>query len=265
MFEATIKQVHTNVLQPASTVASTGTSSGSRFYLAPSEVKTLVQGFYQIAAFGGISLWDATYDAQNLICGKSYSYWVKKALSECYSGNFSPFPSACASSSSSSSIASSTSSVFSSSSSYVISTTSSTISSSSSVVSSSTSSHVSSSSSSYSAHPSSSYSAHPTTSKASTSSLSFPSHGPYTNSSTVSFSATKPGGGDSGPHQSNSNGGDHGSGPSSSIGGFPGSKASSSGADGGYWSHPKPTATKTSTCKCTFVGGIQGHPLTLVV
>jgi chitinase len=253
---------------PASTLGSTGTSSGERFYLTPSEVKTLVTSFYNSANFGGISLWDATYDEQNQICGHSYSYWVKKALTEVYAGNHSPFPSACPSSTSSSSIASSTSSAISSSTSSVVSTTSSAIYSSSSRVSSSSSiaSSTSSQASSSSFSPSHSFysskasssSAPPTTSKEITSSqastsphatpsstFSFPSRGPYTNSSSSAPATRSSGPGNGGPRPSSSYdgglpGGNGGSWPSSS---------SSSPADGGYWGHGKPTATKTSTCK----------------
>ncbi|KIW07538.1 uncharacterized protein PV09_01499 [Verruconis gallopava] len=258
---------------PASTIASTGTDSGSRFYLTPSQVKELVYQFASSSSFGGISLWDATYDYYNTICDQPYSYWVKTAMQQVAAGNLAPFPSACSvsSASSSSSVASATSSSTTWSSSSVVATTTS-----SAVVPPSSSSSagpviVSSSSSSSSSSP-----AGPAiTSSSSSFSSYFPTVGPYTNSSS-SVPITRTGGprptsssgSGSGPVQSShgsalpsssvgGQGGHGNSGSSSSAGygnggygngGYGGGDVSStSGAHGGHSGHGKPTATKTST------------------
>jgi len=61
--------------------ASEAASNDATYYLTPAEVQRLVQKFGKTAGFGGIMLWEATYDQNNTICGEEYSVWMKKILS----------------------------------------------------------------------------------------------------------------------------------------------------------------------------------------
>lgn len=66
--------------------ASTAASSQATFYLEPSEVQTLVGKVYSTSRFGGIMLWEATYAANNIICSKDYSTWMKQILTAAAAG-----------------------------------------------------------------------------------------------------------------------------------------------------------------------------------
>ncbi|KXL44414.1 MAG: glycoside hydrolase family 18 protein [Acidomyces sp. 'richmondensis'] len=60
--------------------ASKSASNDATYYLTPAEVQRLVQNFGKTSGFGGIMLWEATYDQNNTICGDEYSVWMKKIL-----------------------------------------------------------------------------------------------------------------------------------------------------------------------------------------
>ncbi|KAI7480796.1 glycoside hydrolase [Hortaea werneckii] len=50
------------------------------YYLSLSEAQQLLAEFATDANFGGVMLWEATYDMNNTICGSPYSYWIQKIL-----------------------------------------------------------------------------------------------------------------------------------------------------------------------------------------
>ncbi|KAI6869573.1 glycoside hydrolase, partial [Hortaea werneckii] len=50
------------------------------YYLSLSEAQQLLSEFATDAKFGGVMLWEATYDMNNTICDSPYSYWIKKIL-----------------------------------------------------------------------------------------------------------------------------------------------------------------------------------------
>ncbi|OTA35562.1 hypothetical protein BTJ68_04855 [Hortaea werneckii EXF-2000] len=50
------------------------------YYLSLSEAQQLLAEFATDAKFGGVMLWEATYDMNNTICGSPYSYWIQKIL-----------------------------------------------------------------------------------------------------------------------------------------------------------------------------------------
>ena len=60
--------------------ASTTASGMSNFYLPPADAKTLLSVYVSHAKFGGVMLWEATYAANNVVCGKNYPTWIKKIL-----------------------------------------------------------------------------------------------------------------------------------------------------------------------------------------
>ncbi|KAI6864752.1 glycoside hydrolase [Hortaea werneckii] len=50
------------------------------YYLSLSEAQQLLAEFATDAKFGGVMLWEATYDMNNTICDSPYSYWIQKIL-----------------------------------------------------------------------------------------------------------------------------------------------------------------------------------------
>ncbi|KAK5133432.1 hypothetical protein LTR08_007771 [Meristemomyces frigidus] len=68
--------------------AAEAASSDASYYLTPAEVNQLAQRFINDNAFGGMMLWEATYNANNTICGSDYASWVKQLLTAATSGAF---------------------------------------------------------------------------------------------------------------------------------------------------------------------------------
>ncbi|KAI7279151.1 glycoside hydrolase [Hortaea werneckii] len=50
------------------------------YYLSLSEAQQLLAEFATDAKFGGVMLWEATYNMNNTICDSPYSYWIQKIL-----------------------------------------------------------------------------------------------------------------------------------------------------------------------------------------
>ena len=69
-----------NVRMSIGLPASVNASSDATYYLTPAEAQTLVQQFYGDDLFGGIMLWEATYNQNHTICGNDYGTWMKKIL-----------------------------------------------------------------------------------------------------------------------------------------------------------------------------------------
>ncbi|KAL7940054.1 glycoside hydrolase superfamily [Trichoderma barbatum] len=51
---------------PASALASTGTPSGSQYYIAPEQVTSLINSKKSEQSFGGVMIWDAGYSDKNI-------------------------------------------------------------------------------------------------------------------------------------------------------------------------------------------------------
>ncbi|CAG8009620.1 unnamed protein product [Penicillium olsonii] len=65
---------------PASTLASTGTMSGARYYLDPNSLANLVRQHEGSPAFGGIMMWSAGWSDTNVINGCTYAQQAKRIL-----------------------------------------------------------------------------------------------------------------------------------------------------------------------------------------
>ncbi|KAJ9660973.1 hypothetical protein H2201_006701 [Coniosporium apollinis] len=96
---------------PAST-AGLPPGSNPDYYLTPCEASKLIEKYMKLypEAFGGVMLWEAQANINNVIEGKDYATWMKETLSTCQAGSALSFPETCSAATSTSSIASSTSS-----------------------------------------------------------------------------------------------------------------------------------------------------------
>ncbi|CAG8032278.1 unnamed protein product [Penicillium salamii] len=65
---------------PASELASTGTSSGARYYMDPNTLAALVRQHQSSPAFGGIMMWSAGWSDTNVINGCTYAQQAKRIL-----------------------------------------------------------------------------------------------------------------------------------------------------------------------------------------
>lgn len=65
---------------PASPLGATGTSSGSQYYLAPSDLASLVGKYSSDSAFGGTMMWDAGFSDANVNNGCTYAQEAKRIL-----------------------------------------------------------------------------------------------------------------------------------------------------------------------------------------
>ena len=65
---------------PASPLAATGTTSGSRYYLDPSALATLVGQYESNPSFGGVMLWSAGWSDSNVNNGCTYAQEAKHIL-----------------------------------------------------------------------------------------------------------------------------------------------------------------------------------------
>jgi chitinase len=66
---------------PASPFGATGTQSGSQYYLAPSDLASLVSQHKGDTAFGGIMMWSASFSDANVNNGCTYAQEAKHILS----------------------------------------------------------------------------------------------------------------------------------------------------------------------------------------
>ncbi|KAH8655827.1 glycoside hydrolase superfamily [Xylariales sp. PMI_506] len=55
-------------------------AASAGFYLAPEELATLIAAIRSATNFGGVSLWEATYAQNNIICNLDYTEWTKAIL-----------------------------------------------------------------------------------------------------------------------------------------------------------------------------------------
>ncbi|KAJ6050113.1 uncharacterized protein N7446_005645 [Penicillium canescens] len=62
---------------PASPLRATGTQSGSQYYLAPSDLASLVNQHKGDTAFGGIMMWSASFSDANINNGCTYAQEAK--------------------------------------------------------------------------------------------------------------------------------------------------------------------------------------------
>ncbi|EPS26232.1 Endochitinase 2 [Penicillium oxalicum] len=67
---------------PASPLASTGTTSGSRYYIDPSSLATLVNQYKSSPSFGGVMMWSAGYSDSNVNNGCTYAQEAKSILTK---------------------------------------------------------------------------------------------------------------------------------------------------------------------------------------
>ncbi|KOS21731.1 Endochitinase [Escovopsis weberi] len=65
---------------PASPLGATGTASGSKYYLAPADLNTLVGQHKDDSAFGGVMMWAAGFSDANTNNGCTYAQEAKKIL-----------------------------------------------------------------------------------------------------------------------------------------------------------------------------------------
>jgi chitinase len=65
---------------PATTLASTDDNSGSKYYISPSNLVTLVKDYSSHAQFGGVMLWDAGYSDTVSQNGCNYAQEVHSVL-----------------------------------------------------------------------------------------------------------------------------------------------------------------------------------------
>jgi chitinase len=65
---------------PASPLGATGTSSGSKYYLAPSDLANLVNEHNSDSAFGGVMMWSAGFSDSNANSGCTYAQEAKHIL-----------------------------------------------------------------------------------------------------------------------------------------------------------------------------------------
>jgi chitinase len=65
---------------PASKLASTGSEDGTKYFLNPSELATLVDGFKGHGGFAGFMLWDAGNSDSNASSGCMYDQEVRRVL-----------------------------------------------------------------------------------------------------------------------------------------------------------------------------------------
>ncbi|KAJ5819509.1 chitinase 2 [Penicillium riverlandense] len=65
---------------PASPLAATGTSSGTQYYLNPSDLAELVKKYIDYPTFGGVMIWSAAFSDANSQNGETYAQHVKQIL-----------------------------------------------------------------------------------------------------------------------------------------------------------------------------------------
>lgn len=65
---------------PAAPDGATGTPSGAQYYLAPSDLASLVGQYDTDGAFGGVMMWSAGFSDSNVNNGCTYAQEAKKIL-----------------------------------------------------------------------------------------------------------------------------------------------------------------------------------------
>lgn len=66
--------------------AAEAAANDASYYLTLAEVQQLANRFVNDTGFGGMMLWEATYDMNNTICGSDYATWVKEIIDAATSG-----------------------------------------------------------------------------------------------------------------------------------------------------------------------------------
>ncbi|KAK3673061.1 Chitinase 2 [Recurvomyces mirabilis] len=66
--------------------AAKAASSDDSYYLTTLEAQKIVKEFANTTSFGGVMLWEATYDQNNTICGSPYSVWMKEIVTAAVQG-----------------------------------------------------------------------------------------------------------------------------------------------------------------------------------
>ncbi|KAF2766477.1 glycoside hydrolase [Teratosphaeria nubilosa] len=61
-------------------------SNEDDYYLDRADAQKLIDRFADDALFGGIMVWEATYDMNNTICGYPYSHWMKQIVTAATEG-----------------------------------------------------------------------------------------------------------------------------------------------------------------------------------
>ena len=67
---------------PASNLGATGTESGAKYYLSPSDLASTVAKYAQDSAFGGIMMWAAGFSDANVEGGCTYAQQAKSILTK---------------------------------------------------------------------------------------------------------------------------------------------------------------------------------------